>query len=627
MDLNNPEKIKEENKMKSIIKAVLIYFSISTALAVDHTFSYQGELLDGGTPANGTYTIAIQAYDAVSLGITVGSASSHTGVQVSNGLFTITDVNLGASTFDGLDIWLEVKVKGPSDASFITLSPRHKMKSVPYANTLIDKGATNGQVLTFDNTNGWQPSTIPSGSDNQNLSLSGTTLSITNGTSASFTGWDNNAADDFSGNYNDLSNKPTIPAASPWLANGAGIDYLGDVSIGTTDATHSLTVLAEDDNALRLMGSQGVVNFGAKLNFGDGDYAYIQEDDDDALTILAERTAIISDNVGIGTTNPTEQLTVTGNGRAFFGSQTPGDAATVGLLIDGINSGGASRLESYDYTAAEGRTLVINSVGQGAVSIGTGSPATSAKLQVESTTQGFLPPRMTTAQRDAIASPVNGLTIYNTDNNCNEIYILNAYWDNLCDNMSAVVSGGGRIWLDRNLGAANIGDKGDLFQWGRAADGHEKRDSYTTTTLATSATPFIGSSTVWDGLLITNNIYPHDWLQTHNDNLWQGVNGVNNPCPSGFRVPTLAEWTIEKDSWTTQNYAGSYLSPLKLPKTSIRLSTNGNIILQDEGEYWSSTIDASFPTYSSIIVSQNSGIDTASNSPRGQGLAVRCIMD
>jgi hypothetical protein len=38
----------------------------------------------------------------------------------------------------------------------------------------------------------------------------------------------------------------------------------------------------------------------------------------------------------------------------------------------------------------------------------------SAKMQVESTTQGFLPPRMTTTQINAIASPAEGLTVYNT---------------------------------------------------------------------------------------------------------------------------------------------------------------------------------------------------------------------
>jgi hypothetical protein len=48
------------------------------------------------------------------------------------------------------------------------------------------------------------------------------------------------------------------------------------------------------------------------------------------------------------------------------------------------------------------------------VSIGTTTPAASAKVDIVSTTQGFLPPRMTTAQRDAIASPATGLMIYNT---------------------------------------------------------------------------------------------------------------------------------------------------------------------------------------------------------------------
>ena len=50
------------------------------------------------------------------------------------------------------------------------------------------------------------------------------------------------------------------------------------------------------------------------------------------------------------------------------------------------------------------------------------APDPSAMLDVKSTSQGFLPPRMTTAQRDAVTSPTAGLTIYNTTNNCNETY-------------------------------------------------------------------------------------------------------------------------------------------------------------------------------------------------------------
>ncbi|MDZ4745634.1 MAG: hypothetical protein SGJ05_06485 [bacterium] len=47
------------------------------------------------------------------------------------------------------------------------------------------------------------------------------------------------------------------------------------------------------------------------------------------------------------------------------------------------------------------------------VGIGTANPNPSALLDLESTTKGFLAPRMTTAQRDAIILPANGLMIFN----------------------------------------------------------------------------------------------------------------------------------------------------------------------------------------------------------------------
>jgi hypothetical protein len=43
------------------------------------------------------------------------------------------------------------------------------------------------------------------------------------------------------------------------------------------------------------------------------------------------------------------------------------------------------------------------------------TPAASAILDITSTTKGFLPPRMTSAQRTAISSPATGLIVYQTD--------------------------------------------------------------------------------------------------------------------------------------------------------------------------------------------------------------------
>lgn len=60
------------------------------------------------------------------------------------------------------------------------------------------------------------------------------------------------------------------------------------------------------------------------------------------------------------------------------------------------------------------------------VGIGTNSPNANAALDVVSTTQGMLFPRMTTAQRDAISSPAKGLIIFNTTLNCLQTNIGNS---------------------------------------------------------------------------------------------------------------------------------------------------------------------------------------------------------
>ena len=58
----------------------------------------------------------------------------------------------------------------------------------------------------------------------------------------------------------------------------------------------------------------------------------------------------------------------------------------------------------------------------GSVGVNTTTPASSVLLDVNSVTQGFLPPRMTTAQMDAIDSKVQGLVVYNTSRGCLAYY-------------------------------------------------------------------------------------------------------------------------------------------------------------------------------------------------------------
>lgn len=73
--------------------------------------------------------------------------------------------------------------------------------------------------------------------------------------------------------------------------------------------------------------------------------------------------------------------------------------------------------------------LTQNAIAQ--VGIGTNTPAASAQLDVTSTTKGFVPPRMTTAERNAIVNPADGLQIYNTTTGCINYYF-SSIWKELC---------------------------------------------------------------------------------------------------------------------------------------------------------------------------------------------------
>ena len=123
-------------------------------------------------------------------------------------------------------------------------------------------------------------------------------------------------------------------------------------------------------------------------------------------------------NVGIGTSNPSYRLDVNGEIRTTSQLQVfSGTGSNVIITNNSVrsNSWGSNLLLAT--TGATGafnnNQLLIHS--SGSIGIGTSSPHSSALLDITSTTKGFLPPRMTTAQVAAISAPANGLLVYDSD--------------------------------------------------------------------------------------------------------------------------------------------------------------------------------------------------------------------
>ena len=153
----------------------------------------------------------------------------------------------------------------------------------------------------------------------------------------------------------------------------------------------------------------------------------------------------------------------------------------------------------------------------------------------------------------------------------------------------------GKKWLDRNLGATQVATSyndykayGDLFQWGRPADGHQLINWTSSTTgaavngmtnvIATTDTPANNNFIMGTAASLA------DWRSDNNRNRW--ATNPQGPCPAGWHVPTLAEWAAEVSSagggggtatsGGITNYNTAY-SQLKLTVAGYRVSYGSTV--------------------------------------------------
>jgi uncharacterized protein (TIGR02145 family) len=154
----------------------------------------------------------------------------------------------------------------------------------------------------------------------------------------------------------------------------------------------------------------------------------------------------------------------------------------------------------------------------GSVGIGTISPTSTALLELSSDAKGFLPPRMTTAQRNAITSPATGLVVFNTSVQSLEVKSSSG-WQTLRALDYPSIQIGTQYWMDKNLEVTTYSN-GDII-------------------------PYVPDATTWAGLTsgawcYYNNDPSSGYGKLYN---WYAAADSRGLCPAGWHVPTDVEWT------------------------------------------------------------------------------------
>ena len=152
-----------------------ILLTATAALGQSTSFTYQGQLNDGGNQANSNYDFQFLLWDSLKGGAQIGSIQELDAVAVSSGHFSVT-LNFGAGNFAGANPFLEIRVRKTGTLGFVILDPRQPITATPYAVQVLNaKTATTASGLgTASSANLIQNTTTVQAVSNFNVSGNGT---------------------------------------------------------------------------------------------------------------------------------------------------------------------------------------------------------------------------------------------------------------------------------------------------------------------------------------------------------------------------------------------------------------------------------------------------------------------
>jgi len=266
------------------------------------------------------------------------------------------------------------------------------------------------------------------------------------------------------------------------------------------------------------------------------------------------------------------------------------------------------------------------------------APDGSAMLDVKSTTDGFLPPRMTQSQISAILSPANGLFVYCTSDN--KYYSYNSS----TTTWKEISFGSGTTFSCPSITVNHVA--GDVAPVTKTVTYYsvgyipgEPTKCWITSNLgadhqAGSVDDATEASAGWYWQFKRKQGYKHDGSTRTPNTTWiYPINESSNwtaaydPCTlelgSGWRIPTSTEWTNVDASGGWTDWNGPWNSGLKMHAAGYLFFTNGSLTLRGQYGFYSSSTQQSLTHCMYLIF--NSSFSAVTSTYKATGFSLRCL--
>jgi len=224
--MKNSKVIKQS--LLTLLLAIVINFNVlQAAELVGSGFSYQGELLDSGSPANTEYDILFKAFSELEGGDENIIAPEFLNVPVTNGLFNIENIDFGSETYAGKEVFLEVNVrKSAEGGEYTALVPRQRIGANPYS-VQSDYSIQAYSAFTADSAT------------NATLATTATTLAANGASANDYLKYDGNS----------WTASPLDINETQWINSGNGNILYSDGRVGLNTATPLARFHVNSDNS------------------------------------------------------------------------------------------------------------------------------------------------------------------------------------------------------------------------------------------------------------------------------------------------------------------------------------------------------------------------------------------